>query len=56
MVIAWHHSKMSASACNASGWQDSACYLRQRVAALHYAKRASVRPKPRKVHLHECQH
>ncbi|BDA44057.1 hypothetical protein COCOBI_05-2410 [Coccomyxa sp. Obi] len=46
-VMAWHHAIMSA-ACNASGWFDSACFLRHRVAALHYAKRASKLPQPRK--------
>ena len=48
MVMAWHHAKLSA-ACNASGWRDSACFLRHCVTALHYAKRASEMPQPRKV-------
>ena len=55
MSMAKHHFQMS-DACNVRGWQDSACYLRHRVAALHYAKRASKMPQPRKVNLWQIRH
>lgn len=54
MVMAWHYGKRLAECVEDNiisngGWKDTGCELRNRVAAYHYAKRASQMPKPQKV-------